>query len=302
MNETRKNIVHKAWTLIQEDFKIKKFYFFPWLISIIFLTIILVYQSVYTYVVLLDKKEAILVILLELFHSKYLIEILITFWIFLFFYLILTPIFEWWLIYYLDKKNNWEDITSSEIIWWWIYKFLPIFEYSNIFSEFKFISVVNIYLFCLRFFWIDYIWKLNYLFIFLLLLSMLINVLTSYAKFEIILNNKKAFESVASSVRIALFSLWTTIRIYFFLFIVNIRIIINFVVFLIFPIIIISALTYITSKFFLAITLVVLSIIFIFLILVLWYLWWVFEIFKTSVRYYAYIEWKKRVEKFNDEE
>lgn len=297
MNEARRNIVHKAWTLIQEDFKIKKLYFFPWLISIIFLTILLVYQSVYTYVVLLHKKEAVLVVMLELFHSKYLIEILLAFWIFLILYFVLTPIFEWWLIYYLDKKNNWEDISSSEIIWWWIYRFLPIFEYSNIFSEFKFISVVNIYLFCLRFVWIEYIWKLNILFILLLLLSMVINIITSYCKFEIILNNKKALESVASSMKITLFNLWTTVRIYFFLFVVNVRIIINFFVFLLFPVIIISAVTYITSKVFLAITITILSLIFLFLILVLWYLWWVFEVFKTSVRYYAYLEWKKRVEK-----
>ena len=297
MNEARRNIVHKAWTLIQEDFKIKKLYFFPWLISIIFLTILLVYQSVYTYVVLLHKKEAVLVVMLELFHSKYLIEILLAFWIFLILYFVLTPIFEWWLIYYLDKKNNWEDISSSEIIWWWIYRFLPIFEYSNIFSEFKFISVVNIYLFCLRFVWIEYIWKLNVLFIMLLFLSMIINILTSYCKFEIILNNKKALESVASSMKIVLFNLWTTVRIYFFLFVVNVRIIINFFVFLLFPVIIISAVTYITSKVFLAITITILSLIFLSLILVLWYLWWVFEVFKTSVRYYAYLEWKKKIEK-----
>lgn len=297
MNEARRNIVHKAWTLIQEDFKIKKLYFFPWLISIIFLTILLVYQSVYTYVVLLHKKEAVLVVMLELFHSKYLIEILLAFWIFLILYFVLTPIFEWWLIYYLDKKNNWEDISSSEIIGWWIYRFLPIFEYSNIFSEFKFISVVNIYLFCLRFVWIEYIWKLNVLFIMLLFLSMVINILTSYCKFEIILNNKKALESVASSMKIVLFNLWTTVRIYFFLFVVNVRIIINFFVFLLFPVIIISAVTYITSKVFLAITITILSLIFLSLILVLWYLWWVFEVFKTSVRYYAYLEWKKKIEK-----
>lgn len=297
MNEARRNIVHKAWTLIQEDFKIKKLYFFPWLISIIFLTILLVYQSVYTYVVLLHKKEAVLVVMLELFHSKYLIEILLAFWIFLILYFVLTPIFEWWLIYYLDKKNNWEDISSSEIIGWWIYRFLPIFEYSNIFSEFKFISVVNIYLFCLRFVWIEYIWKLNVLFIMLLFLSMIINILTSYCKFEIILNNKKALESVASSMKIVLFNLWTTVRIYFFLFVVNVRIIINFFVFLLFPVIIISAVTYITSKVFLAITITILSLIFLSLILVLWYLWWVFEVFKTSVRYYAYLEWKKKIEK-----
>jgi hypothetical protein len=96
-------------------------------------------------------------------------------------------------------------------------------------------------------------------------------------------------------MKIALFNLWTTIRIYFFLFVVNVRIIINFFVFLLFPIIIISALTYITSKIFLAITITILIIIFLILILILWYLGWVFDVFKTAVRYYAYEEWKKKI-------
>lgn len=296
MNENLRNkIVEKAWNLIQEDLKIKKIYFFPWLISIIFLSLILVYQTVYTYVILLDKKEAALVILLDFFHSKYLIEILIWFWIFIILYLVLTPIFESWLIYYIDKKEKWEHISASDIIWWWLYKFLPMFEYSNIFSEFRFMSVVNIYLFCLRFIWVNYMMHLSYLFLGLLFLSMLINIVTAYSKFEIVLNNKKALESVSTSMKIALFNIWTTVRIYFFLFVVNVRIIINFFVFLLFPIIIVSAITYITSKIFLAIAVTILSVIFLWLIIILWYLWWVFEIFKTSVRYYAYIEWKKKV-------
>jgi hypothetical protein len=36
---------------------------------------------------------------------------------------------------------------------------------------------------------------------------MVINIITAYAKFEIVLNDKKALESVASSMKIALFNL-----------------------------------------------------------------------------------------------
>lgn len=302
MSENQKDkIILKAWNLIQEDTKIKKIFFIPWTISIIFLTIILVYQAIYTYVVLLNKKEEVLVVLLNFLHSNYFVEIIILALIFLIIYIIIIPIFDWWLIYYIDKKNNWESISGSELIWWWVYRFPPFFEYSNLFSQLKFISLINTYLFCLRFVWINYMWLLNYIFFFLLIFSVILNILFAYSKFEIVLNNKKALDSVAWSIKISLYNLWTTIRLYFFLFIVNIRIILNFFVFLFFPIIIVAALTYITSKIFLAITITILTIVFIIFILLLWYLWGVFEVFKTSVWYYAYIYWKERVKDVKDD-
>lgn len=299
MNDNIKNnIIQKAWDIILKDTKIKKFYFIPWTIWIIFLTIILIYQTIYTYVELFNKKDKILVIILNIFHSWYLTEIIIIWIVFLILHIIIMPIFEWWLIWYLHKKNENPDneISISDSIWNWLYRFLPFFEYSNIVSEFKFISVINIYLFCLRFIWIEYFWLINYIFVFLLILSTIINILFAYSRFEIMLNNKKALESISESVKITILNLITTSKIYFFLFLVNIRIIINFLVFLFFPVIIIIAITYITSKIFLLITLIILSIIFIFFIIILWYLWWVFDIFKISIRYYAYIEWKKKLD------
>jgi Na+-transporting methylmalonyl-CoA/oxaloacetate decarboxylase gamma subunit len=117
--------------------------------------------------------------------------------------------------------------------------------------------------------------------------------LFSYARFEIVLNDKKALESISESVRIAILNLPTTIRLYFFLFFVNIRVIINFIVFLLFPILIALSVTYISSQVFLIITLIFVGCTFVFLIVVLWYLWWVMDIFKTAIWYFAYMEWKK---------
>jgi hypothetical protein len=96
--------------------------------------------------------------------------------------------------------------------------------------------------------------------------------LFSYARFEIVLNDKKALESISESVRIAILNLPTTIRLYFFLFFVNIRVIINFIVFLLFPILIALSVTYISSQVFLIITLVLVGCTFVFLIVVLGYL------------------------------
>lgn len=303
MNENEKNnIIIKSWEIIKNDSKIKKYYFIPWLISMIFLTVILVYQVIYTYVELFNKKDKILSIILNLFHSSYFLEIVILWAIFFLIYIIIMPIFEWRLISYISNKKTEENTSIEYSIQKWIYNFLPFFEYSNLSSQFKFISMLNIYLFCLRFIWVDYLTFLNYIFIFLLIISSIINILFAYSKFEIILNNKKAFEAISSSIKLSVINLALTTKIYFFLFLVNIRIIINFLVFLLFPIIIVSSITYITSKIFLFITIIFLGIVFLFFILILWYLWWVFEIFKTSVWYFTYQKANENIKKLEKTE
>ena len=147
----KEKIILPAWELIKEDTKIKKFYILPWLLSILFLTILLLYQAIYTYVVLLWKTDEALVIILKFFQSDYIVEIIISSIIFLIIYFLLTPIFEWWLIKYIDCINKDKKISTSEAFWQWLYNFFPIFEYNNLFSEFKLISILNWFLFTLRY-------------------------------------------------------------------------------------------------------------------------------------------------------
>lgn len=290
------NIIQKAWDVIHEDHKIKKFYFFPGLISIIFLTFILVYQTIYTYVEIFHQEDKALRIILELFHSDYIMEILIGTWFFLLLYILLMPFYEATLITYIWKKDTTQsEVSISESVWNWLYRYLPIFEFWNIFSQFKFMSVINVYLFCLRFIGLEYISYLTIVFLILLLFSTVVNILFAYARFEIVLSGKKAMESISESIKISILNISTTTKLYFYMFLVNIRILINFLVFLIFPFFIATAIAYITTKVFLVITVILLSIIFLILILILWYLGGVLDILKTSIRYYAYIEWKKKL-------
>lgn len=297
-----KNYILKSWEFVNSDTKIKKFYFIPWLIWVIFLMVILVYQVIYTYVVLFNKQDKALWIILNIFHSEYFIEVIIFGLILFIFYIIFVPICEWTLIWYLSKKESQDkEVSIWDSFWWGLYSFLPLFEYWNIFSQFKFISIVNIYLFCLRFIWIKYIETLSGAFLVLLLISVVVNILSVYWKFEIVLNNKKSIEALSESIKIAILNIKTTIKIYFFLFLLNLRILVNFFVFLLFPIIISSATLYITSKFYLFITISILTILFIILTIILWYLGWVFDILKTSIWYNAYIEWKKKADNLKEE-
>ena len=292
----KEKVLIPAWELIKDDYKIKKFYVFPWLLSIIFLTVLLVYQSIYTYVQLFWKKEEALLIILNFFQNDYIIEILFSAVIFLITYIILTPIFEWWLIKYIHLKNNNDEISSSEAFWQWIYKFLPIFEYNNIFSEFKIMSILNAFLFTIRFLWIEYISSVSYIFLIILFLWIIINILFSYSKFLIVIDNKNVFRSVWLSSKITILNLGRTIRLYFLMFILNLRVIFNFIIFLTFPIIMVIAILLISTKIFLVLTITILSILFVIFIIALWYLTAVLEVFTTAIWYYAYVEGKKKLD------
>ncbi len=110
-----KHILIPSLELIRSDTKIKRFYFLPGLLSVIFLSVLLVYQVAYTYVVLLGNQDALFAVLLKVFHSDYISEILISSSIFIISYIILVPIFEGALIRYIKEKQLGEASRSDSI-------------------------------------------------------------------------------------------------------------------------------------------------------------------------------------------
>lgn len=292
----KKRVIQPAWELVRERKKIKKLNIVWGFLSVVFLTVILAYQTIYTYVVIFSKEDKALELILEFFESKYLTEVLSIWWIFLLFYIILVPILDWALIKHIDSINRKEENSIGDSVGFGTLKFFAIFEYNNLFNVFKFMSVLNWFLFLIRFLWIEYIQVLSYVFIIIFFLASIINVFLSYAKYEIILNNKKAFESIGSSAKIVLLNLWLTIRIYSLMFILNMRVLFNFVIFLAFPIAIASAITYLTTQIYMTIAVLILSVIFLWFIILLSHMASVLEIFKVSTWYFAYLEARKKLE------
>ena len=284
--------------MIAQDDKVKKFYFLPWILGILFLTVMLVYQTVYTYVVIAGKKSEALHLILKFFEKDYFWEVIIIALILLILYIFLVPIFEWALIKYIDKKETeWfeKNISTSDVLWVGLFKFLPIFEYDQMFSKFKFLSIINFYLFTIRLLWLEYLSQISWWYFFLLLFSMIINIFFSYSKYEIVLWNKKVFESVWSSAKIAVLNLKTTVKLYFLIFILNFRVIFNFIVILIFPLLISLAISFFTTQIYITISVIILTILFVILLAFISYLSAVLEIFTTSLWYYAWKNWKDKV-------
>ena len=290
-----RDILSPSLELIKNDTKLKKFYFFPGIFSMVFLSLILTYQWIYTYIELLWNRDEALVILLDFFHSWYVTQAIISWIIVFLLYIIVIPIFEWALIRYIkERKNN--SASCSESLWVWMFRFYPLFEFNSIVSIFKFITLINAYLFALRLLWVDYFFTLNILFIIVFLFSCLINILLAYARFEIVLENKTTFEAIWISTQISLIHLKTTVKLYFMMFLVNIRVILNFVLFILFPLLAVTITSLVGSIIFTTILLVILGWVFLLFILTLWYLAGVLEVFTKSMWYKSYVIGKQKLE------
>ena len=140
------------------------------------MTTILVYQSLYTYLILTDRREEVLDKLINFVHSTYVIESILFALVFILLYIIIIPVFEGALIKYISKKDVDWGLEVSESVSMGLYKFLPLFKYNNLFSEFKFLSILNWYLFILRFFDFKHIKEISYIFLAIFLFSIFINV------------------------------------------------------------------------------------------------------------------------------
>jgi len=234
--------------------------------------------------------------LLGIFHSQYIVYILVWWLIAFGIYVLMVPVFEWALIRYIYQKDSGEA-SRGDSLWFWIYRFAPLFEFNNMVSIFKFVSILNAFLFILRFVGMEYLWTLSICFLIAFIFSIFIGIFTAYARYEIILWNKWAFEAIGSSSRLALLNIKTTLRLYVFMFVMNLKVIINFIVFLGFPLIWISIASLISSQIFNYIAFFVLWVVFIIFIIMLGYLNAVLDVFRTTIWYRAYKEWLKNLPK-----
>ncbi|MDC0506152.1 hypothetical protein OAN96_01005 [Candidatus Gracilibacteria bacterium] len=299
-NTLKQKIIIPAWEIIQEHSTLKKFYFLPGLLSIIFLSVLLVYQAIYTYVEVFGYKEEAFQVILGFFHSSYAFEAIVGGIIFFLVYIVIAPLFEGAMIKYIESVNNEKDTSVGDALGMGIYRFLPLFEYNNIFSEFKLISILNAYLFMIRFLGIEYISYLSGVFVFVFIFSVVLNILFSYSKYFIVVENKKVFPAISASSKLAILNISITSRIYFLMFLLNMRVVFNFLIFLSFPLLMVVAVSLITSKIYLAIAIIFLSVVFSILILALGYLTAVLEIFKTALWYFAYKHGKQKTQNLEE--
>jgi hypothetical protein len=71
------NIITPSWELINKTNTIKKFNFIPSLLSTLYLSIIVFYQTAFTYIYIFELKDQFFSMAIDLIHKSYFIEVLI---------------------------------------------------------------------------------------------------------------------------------------------------------------------------------------------------------------------------------
>ena len=160
------------------------------------------------------------------------------------------------------------------------------------FNELKLLSITNAYLFCLRFVGVEYIVFLNHIFLCVFLLGVLIHIFFAYSKYYMVIENKKFFVALGESAKIALLNFGTTFKIYVLILLLNIRVILNFLLFLFIPLCVGLALSFITVQIFQWLAISIIALLFLLLVFFTGYVSGVVELFTKSLWYHAYKEGK----------
>lgn len=293
----RQEIVEPSWNLINRANSIKKFNFIPSLISTLYLSVIVLYQISYTYVILFKKKDEFFSLVVNFFHKSYFIEVIIWVAIWLILYLLLQPIAEGWVICMIEWYR-WNDEQKKKISYWisqWILNFLQVFEFHNFMWLFKLLSVITFYFLLLRVVWKHYAWAISIVMWIYLIFAIFINLLFAYTRFFIIFEKKRVFEAISLSTKMTLTNIDVTLKLYYTLFLVYARVIFTVVVFTIFSWIFSFLFWYFTTQIYFIFWAVFIWIILFIFILFTSHFNSVLEIFVDALWYNAYLENKKNM-------
>lgn len=288
-----------AWNLVISTSFIKKFNFFPSLLSTIYLGCIILYQIAFSYVYIFKLKDQFFALIIQWVHTSYFWQVIGALTIGVILYIFITPIAEGGLISLIARRRDgsFEPTDTKGRLGYGISRglvnFLPIFELSNSLSIFKLLSIITFYLFLLRIFGKDYFMVITILMTVYLGFSFLVNILFSYARFFIIFEQKKALEALSLSVRMALHNLDITFHLYFTLLLVYIRTFITAIIFIVFPFVISGLFTYVTISWLQIVSIGIFSLLFLVLLVFVSHLNSVLEIFVEAIWYNAYLENKK---------
>lgn len=298
----REDIVGPAWELVMNTSFIKKFNFFPSLLTTIYLGCIILYQLAFTYVNIFQLKDQFFAVIIQWVHTVYFWQFLGALGLGVLLYILITPVAEWGLIALIAKRQD-ESFESTETkgrigygVSQGLIHFLPIFELHNFLALFKLLSIITFYILLLRVFGKDYFMSITIFMAVYLGFAFLVNILFSYARFFIIFENKKALESLSLSVRMALMNLEITFHLYFTLLLVYIRTFLTALIFIVFPFIISALFTYITISLLQIISIGILALLFLALLVFISHLNSVVEIFVEAIWYNAYRKNKKHFE------
>lgn len=90
----RETIVGSAWEMVTETSLLKKFNFFPSLLSTIYLGCIVLYQLAFSYVYIFHLKDRFFALVIQWVHTSYFWQVVTVLGIGMLLYILTTPIAE----------------------------------------------------------------------------------------------------------------------------------------------------------------------------------------------------------------
>ncbi|MBP6981632.1 hypothetical protein KBB25_02555 [Candidatus Gracilibacteria bacterium] len=211
------SIALSAWEMVTNFPSLKKLNFFPSFIGMFWLMMIIVYQVVFTYVIIFQKKDAFMESALELIHKDYFGNVLIFFGTIFILYIFISPLTEGGMIEMIHsyKKTKGAKVHRTfQGIFDGFRHFLPLFEAHNVIAIFRPLTIITFYIMLLRLFGREYLAPVSYVMLVYLIFAFFMNMCFAYVKFFIIFENKAVIPALSASTNMAMRHIGITMRLY----------------------------------------------------------------------------------------
>jgi hypothetical protein len=298
----KEHIALRAWEMITEFSSLKKLNFFPSLVSMTWLFLVIIYQISYTYIIIFQQKDKFLQFVSDFIHKDYLFEVLLGFAILFLLTIFVVPLAEGAIVEMIHsyrKSDGKKSHNTFQGFFDGLRHFLPLFEAHNVVSIFRPLAVITFYILLLRLFGRPYFESITYIMGAYLIFSFFINMCFSYAKFFIIFENRWVIESLSYSTGMAVRHIGITMQLYYTTILLYLRTIIVGVIFLFLPLIISSIVTFFTIMEVRMILLSIFSLLSFMLYIFIVHLNSTLEIFVEATWYEAYQLCKKEDQEYD---
>ncbi len=276
---------------------LKKLNFFPSLIGMTWLFLVIMYQVTFTYVIMFKKKDAFFSALADFAHKTYFTEVLIAFGILFFLYIFIAPLAEWGIIEMIHTYRKTDGKNPHRTLQWLFdgfRHFLPLFEAHNVIAIFRPLSIVTFYILLLRLFGKGYFETITWVMVSYLIFAFFLNMCFAYTKFFIIFENKWVIAALSSSTGMAVRHIGITMHLYYTMILLYLRTILVALFFLILPFLISTVITFFTIMEVSVVLLSIFAVISLLFFLVIVHLNSTLEIFIEATWYEAYQACKKK--------
>lgn len=243
-------LVTPAWKMINQAVLIKKFNFLPSFLTTLILTQILLDQAALTWVTIFHKTDAVFNWISNgsgvLTYAGIAVAVIVAFLLIE----ALVIVFEGGLLSLIRAFSQRDDSKYGYIrgLSAGLRTFLPLLEFDGFIKLFHPLVIGGAYLFLLRVIGFEFFWIVTVAVGLFSIIAVVVNILTSYARFYVVYEGMGLFPALSASTGMAIEHLGTTLRLFLGTLLLYIRIVLIVVVILVFPLLATALFTWLGSS------------------------------------------------------